>query len=558
MVAAIKANTEVVSRLLKAHADTNAKEMHGKTAGDLVDLKLQALGQHSDKELVAIREALSQTQVKLPEVSLGVPDSQQLEFDKFLEQLRHADWSWRKGAATRLGELGDPRAVTHLTTALSDPKWEVARAASDALRHLLPGEKAEMLIRKTDLQRASLAQASPDWMVRARTAQELGSSGYPEALSLLERALADNNWAVRTATATAMGAMRLETAVAALTRALSDSEQQVRDAAADALKLIGCAEGEKALIEHRRRITPPTVLLTINSAGNACALSSDTTFLVTVGREHTVRIWDVRTGAERGVLHGHAGNVTACAISHDSNFVVTGSMDTTLKIWDVVRGVEQATLRGHLKGIRSLAISQDDSFVVSTAFDAIIRIWDVSTGTERAKLEAGFIGSPTCAISHDGSFIAWANRAIIVWDVASGTRRTTLNGHTETINALAVSPDGSFIASASDDETLRIWDVATGTQRMLLKPGSKVKACAVSPDGSVVAAGSWKIITIWDASSGKQLATLRGHSGPGLIGEIEACAISRDGALLVSVASDCTRIWDLATALRGFVAAGLD
>ena len=56
MVGAIKANGHVVSQLLQAHADTTAKEMNGRTALDLVTLKLQMLGQ--DEELAAIRDML--------------------------------------------------------------------------------------------------------------------------------------------------------------------------------------------------------------------------------------------------------------------------------------------------------------------------------------------------------------------------------------------------------------------------------------------------------------------------------------------------------------------
>jgi Ankyrin repeats (many copies) len=59
MVAAIKANAQVVGRLLQAQVDTTAREMHGRTALDLVSMKLQLLGQHGDNELAAVRDALS-------------------------------------------------------------------------------------------------------------------------------------------------------------------------------------------------------------------------------------------------------------------------------------------------------------------------------------------------------------------------------------------------------------------------------------------------------------------------------------------------------------------
>jgi WD40 repeat protein len=46
--------------------------------------------------------------------------------------------------------------------------------------------------------------------------------------------------------------------------------------------------------------------------------------------------------------------------------------------------------------------------------------------------------------------------------------RLTLAGHTGEVNACAISPDCSFVVTASWDDTCKIWDAATGKERATL------------------------------------------------------------------------------------------
>lgn len=48
---------------------------------------------------------------------------------------------------------------------------------------------------------------------------------------------------------------------------------------------------------------------------------------------------------ERATLRGHSEWVTACAVSPDSSFIVSASWDNTLKVWDADTGTERASIR---------------------------------------------------------------------------------------------------------------------------------------------------------------------------------------------------------------------
>jgi len=71
-----------------------------------------------------------------------------------------------------------------------------------------------------------------------------------------------------------------------------------------------------------------------------------------------------------------------------------------------------------------------------------------------------------------------------------------------------------------------------------------VNACAVTPDGRhVISASSDKTLKVWELESGREVATLEGHTA-----WVSACAVMPDGRHVISASGDHTlKVWDLAT-----------
>ena len=80
---------------------------------------------------------------------------------------------------------------------------------------------------------------------------------------------------------------------------------------------------------------------------------------------------------------------------------------------------------------------------------------------------------------------------------------------------MAFSPDGARVLTGSDDNTARLWDAASGKPIATLSGHTgSVDAVAFSPDGARVLTGSDdNTARLWDAASGKPVATLGGHTG---------------------------------------------
>ena len=99
---------------------------------------------------------------------------------------------------------------------------------------------------------------------------------------------------------------------------------------------------------------------------------------------------------------------------------------------------------------------------------------------------------------------------------------------------MAFSPDGKRLASASLDRTVKVWDAATGQETLTLKGHTGWSlSVAFSPDGKRLASASGdRTVKVWDAATGQETLTLKGHTGV-----VRSVAFSPDGKRLASAES---------------------
>ena len=294
------------------------------------------------------------------------------------------------------------------------------------------------------------------------------------------------------------------------------------------------------------------------------AFSDDGQRVLTVSRDQTLRVWDLKVDYAPLTLTGHTDWVRQVSFSADGSRIVTASSDGSVRLWDADSGVKLVRLKAN-KYLMDVAISPDGNRVLARNSERVW-VWDTSTGELLFNFAGRINFVDAAAFSADGTRIVIppGDNTAEVRDANSGRVLHVLEGHLATVWSASFSRSGRYIVTSSSDKTARIWDAVNGEQLKILTGHDEgVTGAFFSPnDRQIVTTAGDQTARIWDATSGQMLAVLSGH-----VMEALRARFSPDGKYVATIDSPDfasymdvthTRIWDASSGKAGVVLPGHD
>lgn len=204
------------------------------------------------------------------------------------------------------------------------------------------------------------------------------------------------------------------------------------------------------------------------------------------------------SGDEMAVDISVGGFVSALAISPDQRHVLVGTNDGFVRLWSIQDRALVAALAQscagvcprHGNAVNNVKFSPTGEYAVSTGYDNTAKIWSVKTGKLLGSVDLGAVPrsvainpkSDQIAFGFDDGLISRYQFPNLVASQKIG-QKSDDDLHQDRVLSLAYGADGSMLLSASQDRTARLWDAKTGANLATLRGHSGyVVSAGFSPD----------------------------------------------------------------------------
>ncbi|CAD7697699.1 unnamed protein product [Ostreobium quekettii] len=260
---------------------------------------------------------------------------------------------------------------------------------------------------------------------------------------------------------------------------------------------------------------------------------------------------------ESGQLTGHEGAVLAVRFNRQGTYILSCGKDQTVRLWNPHRQLLIKTYTGHGYEVRDTAVLRDNSQFATVGGDREIFLWDVGSGRIIRRFRGHEKMANAVEFGPDDATLVTAgyDQCVKVWDCRARTYDAlqTMKAFKDSVTCLQVTSAPDIIAG-SVDGTVRRFDIRAG--RMYTDDlHNPVTGIAVSGDEQCILASCMadRILLI-DKSSGQLLETYRGHKHRAY--KVECCFTPSDAAIVGASEDGQVLYWDLVDAkvIRRFTA----
>lgn len=277
----------------------------------------------------------------------------------------------------------------------------------------------------------------------------------------------------------------------------------------------------------------------------------DGIFLASASKDGEPQIRNGVTGDWIGTFQGHNGAVWSCVLNDSAFVAATGSADFSARVWNAVTGDELVNFpHKHIVRTTAFERSSTGTKLMTGGAEKIVRLFDLGKPGMMDPVTT-FGPAPdsirSCMWSGDNRRILLSyldEKGVDVIDLSSGTIVDRLDSDTTTGPVLSMEYTwcGKYLVTAQRHSiTVRdAFSLAVVKQHTI--ESYEVEAASYCPEKNmIVAGGSDMWVHVYNADTGEEMETGRGHHGP-----VHCMHFSPLGDSFISGSEDGTiRIWKL-------------
>lgn len=193
------------------------------------------------------------------------------------------------------------------------------------------------------------------------------------------------------------------------------------------------------------------------------------TFIASASQDQCLKLWKVPKKFESedeveqltciNTQLAHEKDINCVTISPNDRYIATSSQDKTAKLWDSIDLKLIGVFRGHRRGVWSVRFSPVDQIIVTNAADCTIRLWNITDMTCLKSFEGHDSSVLRAEFITNGMQLlsAGADGLLKLWTIKTSECVQTLEKHDSRIWSMAVTSDGSSFFSGGTDSKLIKW-----------------------------------------------------------------------------------------------------
>ncbi|PAY16774.1 hypothetical protein CKO51_24855 [Rhodopirellula sp. SM50] len=155
-------------------------------------------------------------------------------------------------------------------------------------------------------------------------------------------------------------------------------------------------------------------------------LSTNGKLLLSCGRDHAARIWDIASGEPVTDWLRHDAPIRVAEFSSDDSRVVTASQDGEISVWSVETGQRTLPRIRHPDSVHAARFTPDGQRLLTSSADGVRRVWDLAAARPAPSLvrKVGNWFATECDFvkgvnSQDSLFVAQPGRRLLTYDLKS-------------------------------------------------------------------------------------------------------------------------------------------